>query len=63
MTRMHWSLQIVVVLLLSYAVCYAVDYWLFGDKELFTLSKTVAWIWITALLVYLLAKRKQRNAD
>ncbi len=62
MKRMHWGLQVAIVLLLSYALCYAVNYWLFGDKELFTIPKIVTWIWITALLVYLFVRRKRHGA-
>lgn len=53
---MKQTLKITIVLLLSYAVSYAINCWLFDDDTFFSLPQIATWVLIAALLAYLFTR-------
>lgn len=63
MKNLKTVFKITIVLVLSYAVSYAINFLIFKDTEILTLPNVVAWLFIAALIVYLFYRGDSKSED
>lgn len=57
------ALKIAIVLLLSYSVSYAINYFVFDDKTFISLPKALTWLFLAAFITYLFIRGDLKSKD